>query len=326
MKKFLLFLFIISNHLLVAQDYQNICSQGTTFYKDPDNSFMAFRRDSTIALGNNDTLIMSYRAIRDTSEIIANCADTTNGSILGRKIIKDHAGWFYFFNRSGDSVIINTQALLNQSWKFCNLPGNGLIEASVTAVGPDTVLGLIDQVKTITFQAKDSAGNTIPHILNQRSIKLSQHYGLSSMLDVYFIPEDTTLYVLAGKTDPVVGIQDLTWQEIYNFDVGDVFHYLLYAGGAEAIIYKVLSKTNYGSDSVSYIMEHCSLFRGPSYPGHDTIITTHDTVVTKYVFTPTQDNTWLSRLPGEFYRVASYANVYSYSQLSKINLTSHNYY
>jgi hypothetical protein len=319
MKKFLLFIFIISNHLLIAQDYQNICSQGTTFYKGPGNSFMAFRRDSVIPVGNNDTLVFSYRAIRDTSELNANCADTTNGSILGLRIIKNHAGWFYFFNRSGDTVNINSRASLNQPWKFCNLPAKGLIEASVTSVGPDTVLGLVDQVKTITFQAKDSAGNAIPHILNQRSVKLSQHYGLSSMVDVYSIPDDTTLYVLAGKTNPVIGVQNLTWPEIYNFDVGDVFHYSWYAGGTGAIIYKVLSKTSYGSDSVSYTMEHCSLFEGPSYPGHDTIITAHDTVVITYILAPTQDNSWLSRLPAEFLRQGNDPYTNSYSMFSSDN-------
>jgi hypothetical protein len=320
MKKLLLFIFIISNHLLIAQDYQNICSQGTTFYKGPGNDFMAFRRDSLISLGNNDTLIISYRAIRDTSSINNNnCADTTNGSVLGRKIIKNHAGWFCFFNRTGDSVNINTQATLNQSWKFCNLPANGYIEASVTAVGPDTVLGLIDQVKTITFQAKDSAGNAIPHILNQRSIRLSQHYGLSKMLDVYFIPGDTAIYVLAGKTNPVMGVQDLTWQEINNFDVGDVFHYLLSSVGTVSTIYKVLSKTSYGNDSVSYTMEHCSLSEGPSYPGHDTIITVHDTIIAKYFFTPSQDNTWLSRLPGEYFTYFGYADDYTFSMFADKN-------
>ncbi|HZX62813.1 MAG TPA: hypothetical protein VFE66_06340 [Bacteroidales bacterium] len=298
MKKHLLLLFVLSANCLFAQDYQNICMPGTTFYRTPGNWFMAFRRDSVIPAVNNDTTFISYRAIRDTSMGI-DCADTTNGSVLGRKIVKTHAGWFYFFNRFGDTIKINSQASLNQSWKFCIMPGNAYIEAKVTSITQDSVLGLIDPVKMITFQAKDDANNNIAHNLNQKSIKLSQHYGLSKMLDVYSIPDDTTFFVIAGKTIPVLGIQDLTWQEIYNFDVGDVFHYTLSSnGGGIRTIKKVLSKTTFGNDSITYTMEHCEkIFEGiPPY--YETV---HDTINVTYSFASTPDNILLSRLPDEFF-------------------------
>jgi hypothetical protein len=278
---------------------------------------MAFRRDSVIPAGNNDTTFISYRAIRDTVEYF--CADTTNGSVLGRKIVKNHAGWFYFFNRFCDTIKINSQASLNQSWKFCVLPGNAYIEAKVTSITQDSVLGLIDPVKMITFQAKDAANNNIAHNLNQKSIKLSQHYGLSKMLDVYSIPNDTNFLVLSGKTIPALGIQDLSWPDIYNFDIGDIFHYSgsSYNAGWKKIN-KVLSKTAYGNDSVVYTMEHCVQTFEPYYPFYETV---HDTITAKYILTTNPGNSWLSKQPEEFTRQSSYpgADIYAFSMNSSQN-------
>ena len=292
MKKYILLAFILSCHLVQAQDYENICTKGITFYINNVNQYMAFRRDSSVANASMDTTFFSYRAIRDTS--LNQCVDVTNGSVLGLKIVKTHTGWFYFFNRRWDTIRINATASLNDSWKFCALPANGYIEAKVTSLENDSVMGVIDPVKVIAFQAKDSAGNTIMHLLNGRNIKLSQHYGLASMLDVYYIPGDTNVLNLAGKSNPKVGIQDLTWQDIFKFNIGDTLHdtvdeYGPYSGIG---IRTVLSKSQYGNDSVNYQMESCGkyTFGGPW----------HNTYSWTYSFAQDPDNIWLSRGPREF--------------------------
>lgn len=290
---------------LIAQNYQNICTPGITFFSDKSNSFIAFRRDSIVPTVVNDTIFISYRAIRSVSD--TGCLDTTNGSILGRKIYKTHTGWFYLFNRTGDTVKINSQALLNQSWSFCPLPANGYIEATVTSIITDSVLGTPDVVKVITFQAKNAGNNNITHILNQKFIKLSQHNGLSLMLDVFSIPDDTIFYTLAGKSIPAIGVQNLTWQDIYNYNVGDIFHYTGYAinfvWSDFFEIVKVLGRTDYGSDSVKYIMEHCQKTLSGSYPFYSTV---HDTIQSTYSFLEDPENKWLTRLPGEFIHASLY--------------------
>jgi len=309
MKKLLFPLFFFSINILIAQNYQNICTPGITFYKGPDNFFKAFRCDSIIPVGVGDTLFFSYRAIRTLAD--TGCQDTTSGSILGRKIFKTQSGWFYLFNRNDDTVKINSQATLNQSWRFCPLPANGYIEAKVSAIVSDSVLGSLDVIKIITLQAKDSGSNNITHFLNQKSIRLSQHWGLSLMLDVFSVPNDTIFYTLAGKSSPVVGIQNLTWPEIYDYQVGDEFHYIgLGTGAGWKTIMKVLTRTDYGSDSVIYTLEHCQQLMSATYPYYSTI---HDTITETFSFIENSQNTWLSRLPGEFIRDGYSANDYWFS-------------
>jgi len=309
MKKLLFPLFFFWINILVAQNYQNICTPGITFYRSPDNDFMAFRSDSVLPVGGGDTLFLSYRAIRTHAD--TGCLDTTSGSILGRKIYKIQTGWFYLFNRNGDTVKINTQATLNQSWRFCPLASNGYLEAKVTSITSDSIFGAPDGVKIITFQAKDAGNNNIAHPLNQKFISLSQHWGLSRMLDVFSVPGDTTVYTLAGKSVPAVGIQNLTWPEIYDYHIGDAFHYI---GGASTAgwktIIKVLTRTDYGSDSVKYTLEHCQQLMSATYPNYSTV---HDTIAETFSFLENPQNTWLSRLPGEFIRESYSADDYWFS-------------
>ncbi|MEI6433453.1 MAG: T9SS type A sorting domain-containing protein [Bacteroidota bacterium] len=310
MKKLLFPLFFFWINIMVAQNYQNICTPGITFYRSPDNYFMAFRSDSVLPVGVGDTLFFSYRAIRTLSD--TGCLDTTSGSILGRKIYKTQTGWFYLFNRNDDTVKINSQATLNQSWRFCTLPANGYLEARVTSVISDSVLGAPDAVKIITFQAKDAGNNNIAHPLNQKSIRLSQHWGLSRMLDVFSVPDDTTFYTIAGKSVPAVGIQNLTWPEIYDYQVGDEFHFTglaMYTASWKTIM-KVLSRTDYGLDSVKYTLEHCQQLVSATYPNYSTV---HDTVTQTFSFIENPQNTWLSRLPGEFIREDFSADDYWFS-------------
>lgn len=318
MKKIFLLFFLVHFMSLEAQDYQNICSPGITLFKGKNNYLMAFRRDSVIALGGNDTLFISYRTIRYTS---SDCFDTTKGSVLGREVIKTASGWYWFFNSANDTIKINSRASQNDTWKFCNLPGHAYIEAKITNIITDSVLGTTDSVKVISFQAKDSVNNNITHLLNQKFIKLSKHYGLSKMLDAIKVPYDTNFYQLAGKSVSNIGIQNLQWLEVFNYDIGDEFHYKYGDpnfnscdpyGYASKVIKKILNKTWLGDDTVTYIEELCGLY------SHDYCNTwTYIHRTTTEIFH--RSYSWLPNLPDEFIRYGDMADRYSFMIAPLIN-------
>jgi hypothetical protein len=322
-KIFILFLICIP-FFLPAQNYQNICTPGTTFFKNSSGSILAFRRDSVLPTSSHDTVFISYRTRRDT---IANvwpnyyCVDTTNGGILGRKIYKKHDGWFYFFNRHNDTIRINSQAALNESWSFCDLPDFGYIQARVTSIVSDSVLGTTDPVKIISFQAKNQLNNDIPHFLNDKSIRLSQHYGLSIMLDVFSIPDGTVFYSVCGNTGTGLGIQDFSMKDVYNFDIGDVFHYSGNSNnqGKECdwkIINTILGKTVYGNtDSVSYLMMSCEFEYGDLC-----FNMTYGTTTVNYNIIGLDGDPTYSRLPNELYGRDAF------SRTVTVKSISNNYY
>lgn len=292
-----------------AQEYRNICTPGTTFFKDSQGHLKAFRRDSVYPQPIQDTLFISYRAVHP-QYYMNYCFDTANGSVLGRRIYEKSDGSFYFFNFNQDTVMIKSQASLNQPWKFMNLSGNCRIEATVISLGTDSILGTTDQVKVISLQAKNSVGANISHYLNQMTIRLSKHYGLLKMIDVCNINDtmsnDTTSWYLAGKTSPALGIQPFGWADVYNFDVGDIFHYQGYyryngMGPYWNEIKRIIGKTiSANNDTIKYQVEYCRIKWLPMpSPNTETLF---DTIIETYVLSALNlDDTSLSRLPSEFH-------------------------
>lgn len=288
--------------ILFAQSWQNICSPGTTFYRNSDTveNIKAFRLDSTLVLPGQDTAYYSYRTIRDSLNLF-NCLDITGGSVLGEKVILTHDGWYYFFNRNDDTIRINTAATTGQSWRFCNLSGGGYVTAMVNSLTVEPVLGQSDQVKLITLQAKNQSGANISHPLNSQPFKLSQHYGLVTFFDVYFLPEQVKSYSLEGKSTPPMGVQDFGWRDVYDFSVGDQFHYeghINNMGGMAdtKTIMNVIGKTGNGTDSVDYIFERCRRMEAAPPPG---VTTLHDTILIRYNFLALDTITPFTPLPGE---------------------------
>ena len=96
-----------------------------------------------------------------------------------------------------------------------------------------SVLGLEDSVKTIRFQALDSAANPIDDPVNQMQLSLSQRYGWTKALNFNLFPNLEVEYFpyqyfqtceLIGLSNPKVGRQNLTWFDVYDFEPGDVLH------------------------------------------------------------------------------------------------------
>ncbi len=259
-----------------AQNYQNICSEGETYFGKYTHYLLSFRNDSIehIQGSAGDSIIWSFPTIQNLTGN-PTCYDINFGSILGRKIIKKADGTFIFFNLNEDSIVIQSQATLNQSWKCVNLSGGNYILATITGIQSDTIIGVADSIKVITLQAKDSVGQIIPHDFNGKQIKLSKSYGFIQVYQIVKFPEDTACYYFEGKTSPSIGYQDFSFHECYDFDIGDEFHYdnssnFHYTKTIKILLEKYTSSTG---DTVTFRWERCYVENtmGGPYIGHDTI-------------------------------------------------------
>lgn len=317
MKKFTLVFFLLIPFLLPAQNYKNICTQGITFYKKYNTQIVkGYRVDSLGLPGSSDTIFKSFRIIIDTNYIM--CGDTTKGTILGRKVYKKNSnGFFYFFNKNNDTIFVNTQANVGDIWKFISLDGSAYLQAEVTTVAQDTVLGLLDNVKTIKLQGKRGDGSNLLHIFNGKTFKLSEHYGLSQTFNMVMVPWDTTSYKIVGKTSPALGIQEFGWPEVYNLQIGDQFHYTGYhfpltgSGGAYTTwlaMKTILTKVVHGNnDSVTYTYEYCKRVQDVN-TGNST--STLETLSKTYNFVQLATDLNILRMPDEFIRRNLYASGY----------------
>jgi hypothetical protein len=270
MKKILLcsLSFLLIHMVLRSQDYRNIITSGTAFYSGTTNQagfLSGVSSDSLLSQGNGDTLFLAVNTIRPMTP--AGPLLDTVGGILGRKIFKLHTGWFWFFNAAGDTIFLNSGVALNDSWKVFSLPQKGEIRATCTSIQLMTLLGTSDTVKEFTFQARDSNGVNISNYYNGKTIRLSRQYGFVQVYDLYRFPETTGLFQLEGRNNPVIGFQGLTWHDVYDYDMGDVFHIVthenyqltsqLYTIDHKYIRTVTSKQVAPGGETVTYTFEYC---------------------------------------------------------------------
>lgn len=196
----------------------NICSPGVTIYHKFNLQQWAVRWDSVYSLTSFDSNFISFPNVRETEG--ESCIDTAAAGFLGKHVTKYVTGWFLFKNMSGDTIFFNALANLNDSWTIHKLANGNYIEATVSQVTTDSVLGIPDQVKIINLFAKNNEGKIIAHKFNNKSILLSKTFGFTRIYDFRSFPDDTNTFLLAGKTNPTLGIQQVSWTEIINYDVG----------------------------------------------------------------------------------------------------------
>jgi hypothetical protein len=315
MKKALTSFLVFISMNSFSQDYQNICTQGKTIFLSTTSKYAAFRLD-TAYNESGDSVYDSYFAFRDTSSISTwDCIDTTKGSIFGQKVVRHPDGTCYFKNRDNETIILNTASLLNQTWNIIAWPDNSYIEARVTDTRWETFLGVADSVKVIKLQFFDSFGNPADHIMNNKSFKLSKSYGLISFFDTYNFPKDTMQFFLAGKSDPVLGFQDPSAYDIYDWAVGSVLHYQDDGGltntgknaGERAMgpphysyhtyTIKNIQQKNFFTDSVKYTCQICSLTTS-GYSGFEDTTIVDKTVMETYIYDTAK--IFFNKLPGEY--------------------------
>lgn len=287
MKTLTFFLVLLAPILSEAQNWQNICTAGITLYADPNNNLSSFRLDSAEAVPGHpiDSIFSSYPTLRKFTAS-QTCFDTTHGSVLGEKVYKKADGTFIFFNHYGDSIVLRTDASLNQSWRIFSLADTGYLLATVTEIKNDYVCTLPDQVKIISLQAYNNLNQSINHIFNNKQIVLSKQYGLKQIYDLVTFPSDTVQRILKGKSAPQIGLQNFSIQDAYNYEIGDEFHYYYFYGcglgvHTEKKIHIFLSKyISITGDTIIYSIDRCAhIFDAPPIYHqkiHDTI---YDTVI-----------------------------------------------
>ena len=124
---------------------------------------------------------------------------------LQRKITKLANGIFYFNDTS--KMVINSLASLNDTWLFDSVANTS---AQVISVATGSVFGTIDSVKTIL-------------LTNGDTLKLSMNYGILKFPHLYFL---NSYFNLVGIEGLNVGEKVPGFWEIFDFNVGDVFHYV----------------------------------------------------------------------------------------------------
>lgn len=236
---------------LAAQSYTTIAPDSETYFINQNGIIKGIKIDSATIEGN-DSVYFNFKSLRSDS-----CYGLTpyGASWIGNRIIIKPAGKNIFFNKNSDTIILETQAGINDSWKLFRFPDGGWIEGRISGADTVTMAGVIDSVKIVSLQLKDSTGTNLPHSINSKYFAISKWHGLTATPDIYDFPDDTLQYIRTGK-------KRLTNGDVFNYDIGDERQIKITSGSAfwplvvryvfDIIISKQFSA---GLDSVFYQMK-----------------------------------------------------------------------
>ena len=283
----------------VAQDYQTVNSARiASFEYWGDHGFVKI---DSVAF-ENDSILIPFRNIQ---EIDYNCFIPDGAHWIGDKIIIRDDGMNVFINQDSDSIYINTAASLNDSWTAFHRPGELSIISTVISHDTMSFLGLQDSVKTIGFQAYNEIMNPVSHLINGLTIRLSKNHGLVRTLNFSIFPDGKPLQAqqvierdISGLSDPVAGIQDFYWMDIFDFQPGDEIHVkrvwsqTMPETDIQLLILRYLERTDY-PDSIVYYAERI-FSRDYNNGGNYTYTFIHDTIPEIIHANPIFD-----KLPGE---------------------------
>lgn len=252
MKKILFILLLFAN-FCQAQNYQCLQTGVKPFYTNGDGYLRGMRIDSVIANGT-DTIFYPYHTPRGNYAFAA--LDSTGGSWLGKKVIKQADGTFLFDDLAGDTVVIKTQANIGDTWTFYRDTTNTSYKATITGVDTMTILGVVDSIKKITIEADINGVINSQDPVNNFEIILSKNHGFVQVFDLYTFPYRLTtsglifgvssydyyldlllgdvvtlgdgiasnynLVTTVNSIFHLVPFHNPTYGEIYNFSVGQV--------------------------------------------------------------------------------------------------------
>ncbi|BDS11012.1 T9SS type A sorting domain-containing protein [Aureispira anguillae] len=279
---FLFFLILGISNLSFAQNYELIHPNRVAHFKHQEE-ILSIRIDSV----NNSagtTHYYNHKVLTRHLTTPSPCLLTeTDSSWIGHQITMQPNGEYTFFNQKNESIVIQSLAELNDKWTLYTWTNNNYIEATLTSIDTMTVLGLLDSIKTITLQAKNST-IAISHSINNQQIKFSKHHGLIDFYAIPNFPDTQEPYHIVGASNPNLGISNLTAADIFNYNIGDEFHVRSeYRSSSSPWIYNiqntrriVLGKaTSNNLDTIQYSIQVCNnnYNNTSQVPNPDTTIT-----------------------------------------------------
>lgn len=262
--KITLILILISIIDASGQDYQTIHSNRVAYFDNQHKNIECIRIDSV--KNQTDSIFYPFYAIQ---QLDYDCFSPHVASWIGKTVTIKENGLNEFINKDGDTITMNTNARIGEKWIAFQINDSLTIEATVFNHDTLTFLGINDSVKTIGFQCYDKNMNHLDLGLNETELQISKNHGFVKTLNFYLFPNfqvdysngNCEEYNLLGLSNPEVGVQNLEWVEVNDFQVVDELHVLdesscWYGDGSGSAttnkaIYTYLERTDY-SDSIVY--------------------------------------------------------------------------
>ncbi len=263
MKRLLLFILLSSLAFNAsAQNYQLIKSNEQRIYGSSSSNIGLEVREVDF---DGDSIFWLAPHWTKAAQVSA-CVYADTSSSLGRYVRISENGITTFHTLANETITLLTHANPGDDpWLAYTAPDESwYLKAFVSAKVLENVLGTPDSVKTFNFQAFNADDTPINQWITNHHIRIGKQMGLIKAPHIGIFPEWTSTYgaysfnQLLG-IEGVVGLQNLKWFEVYDFQVDDEIHVEISTfnfgeGYVEHILSKYLSRLDF-QDSTVYEVE-----------------------------------------------------------------------
>ncbi len=213
MRLFYLFMLLLFGFLAFGQDWAPINSTEQFNYSLNNAGVIthAVKVDS-VQVNGEDSVFFFNRVVNECDTC---CLEAFEGwdpeelnsfwfkgksNILGLKVEMANENWKFI--SEADSFNLQPYSQLNDSWEF----KEGVV-ATVTSISEENILGVLDSMKYINLS-------------NGGEITLSKEHGLITLAS-----ESSEIFDIIGIQGRNIGSVSIPFEDIFNFDEGDLFQY-----------------------------------------------------------------------------------------------------
>ena len=234
--RFLLFSLLVTfTQTVFAQDYSLFQSNDTcTYNNEVEYPDVTLKYSSLIvdSSKSNGGIVLKY--FPNTLGRNKKCFGISP-TWVGPKLWNDSNGDQYLLNHRDDTVNFKFQSnAVDSSWIFLKLGAGEYIEATRLSDELENIDFTLDSIKRLQLKLRDSSGSLISDSINNIEIKISKNHGVIQGIDFYSLFYDSTKKKLKFRTIKLVGkkgfggIEPLTRGMVYDFNIGDIFHYEIF--------------------------------------------------------------------------------------------------
>ena len=243
-KRLLLALIVLASASAVqSQNFNPIVIGRTPFYiKDGESQIFSIKVDSVTVEDTDTTYHLyktwDYQSATGYGSGEDECVLPNGPSWIGPKTIKKSDDRYLLFNYLNDTLTLWPNAEVGTSWVFHTFSNDDYLWATVDSVKSAEVYGVTSLLKYISFKRTNQQGDPHPSYPNDLEVIISDSLGFvtlfpfRNLFDQHSKPYlwgsyDISFgnYSLIGLTNPSVGKNAISNVSIYNFEIGDEFHY-----------------------------------------------------------------------------------------------------
>ena len=224
-----LFLFFLVAFEISSQNWEVFpVDRHVTYNVIGTDTLLTFVRVDSMSDDAGDTTYYFNYEVKEEAGLPSSCTHTTNSAgLFGHKMLVT-GDTTYLYNKDNEPIkFITNSPNIPNIWKAYTYPDGAYLEIRIF----DTISGTIfanvnDTVQRARFRYFNSSGNADQtHPWDDVRFATSGSHGFPRLFDWYNFPNDMQDYGISGMTNPDVGNVHPSAARIFDFDLGNEFHY-----------------------------------------------------------------------------------------------------